>query len=49
MSADGYAFPSRVRMLNHQTGHMSEIVLEELAFSGEIPDWFFTQRYLRQR
>ena len=25
--ADGYAFPSRVRMLNHQTGHVSEIVL----------------------
>ena len=47
--ADGYAFPSRVRMLNHQTGHVSEIVLEELAFSGEIPDRFFTQRYLRQR
>ena len=47
--ADGYAFPSRVRMLNHQTGHRSEIVFEDLSFSGEIPDRYFTQRYLRRR
>ena len=47
--ADGYAFPSRVRMLNHQTGHVSEIVFEELSFSAEIPDRYFTQRYLRRR
>jgi len=48
-AADGYAFPSRVRMLNHQTGHLSEIVFEEISFSAEIPDRFFTQRYLRRR
>ena len=47
--ADGYAFPSRVRMLNHQTGHVSEIVFEEISFSADIPDRFFTQRYLRRR
>ena len=47
--ADGHAFPSRVRMVNHQTGHVSEIVFEELSFSAEIPDRFFTQRYLRRR
>ena len=47
--ADGYAFPSRVRMLNHQTGHVSEIVFEELSFSAEIPDRLFSQRALRQR
>ena len=47
--ADGWAFPSRVRMLNHQTGHLSKIVFEELSFSGEIPDRYFTQRYLRRR
>ena len=47
--ADGYAFPSRVRMLNHQSGHVSEIVFEGLSFSAEIPDRFFTQRYLRRR
>ena len=47
--ADGYAFPSRVRMLNHQTGHLSRIVFEEISFSAEIPDRFFTQRYLRRR
>ena len=48
-AADGYAFPSRVRMLNHQTGHLSEIVFKEISFSAEIPDRFFTQRYLRRR
>ena len=48
-AADGWAFPSRVRMLNHQTGHVSEIVFEDLSFSGQIPDRYFTQRYLRQR
>ena len=47
--ADGYAFPSRLRMLNHQSGHVSEIVFEDLSFSAEIPDRFFTQRYLRRR
>ena len=47
--ADGHAFPSRVRMVNHQTGHVSEIVFEDVSFSAEIPDRFFTQRYLRQR
>ena len=47
--SDGYAFPSRVRMLNHQTGHVSEIEFEEISFSAEIPDRFFTQRYLRRR
>ena len=45
----GYAFASRVRMLNHQTGHLSEIVFEEMSFSGDIPDRYFTQRFLRRR
>ena len=48
-AADGYAFPSRVRMLNHQTGHVSEIVFENLSFSADIPDRYFTQRSLRRR
>ena len=48
-AADGYAFPSRVRMLNHQTGHESEILFEDISFSAEIPDRYFTQRYLRRR
>ena len=48
-AAGGHAFPSRVRMVNHQTGHVSEIVFEELSFSAGIPDRLFTQRYLRQR
>ena len=47
--ADGYAFPSRLRMLNHQSGHVSEIIFEGLSFSAEVPDRFFTQRYLRRR
>ena len=47
--ADGYAFPSRVRMLNHQSGHLSEIEFREISFSAKIPDRFFTQRYLRRR
>ena len=47
--ADGYAFPSHLRMRNHQTGHVSEIVFERLSFADEIPDRTFTQRYLRQR
>ena len=45
----GYAFPSRLRMLNHQTGHRSEIVFEGLSFSADIPDRYFTQRSLRRR
>lgn len=42
------AYPLRVRMYNHQTGHTSEIVFEWLSFTNEIPDWYFTHRYLRQ-
>lgn len=45
----GFEFPSRLRMVNHQTGHVSEIVFEELSLSREVPDRFFTQRYLRRR
>ena len=48
-AVDGHAFPSRVRMVNHRTGHVSEIVFEELSFSADVPDRLFTQRYLRQR
>ena len=47
--ADGYAFPTRLKMLNHQTGHVSEILFEDISFSADIPDRFFTQRYLRRR
>ena len=47
--ADGWAFPSRLTMLNHQTGHVSKIVFENLSFSADIPDRLFTQRSLRRR
>ena len=47
--ADGFAFPSRLKMLNHQTGHVSAIVFEDLSFSADIPDRLFTQRSLRRR
>ena len=36
-AADGYAFPSRVRMLNHQTGHVSEILFEDISLLGRDP------------
>ena len=47
--ADGYAFPTRLKMLNHQTGHVSEILFEDISFSADIPDRLFTQRSLRRR
>lgn len=44
-----YAYPSRARMHNHQTGHVSEIAFEGLSFTDEIPDRYFTHRYLQRR
>jgi len=46
---DGLAYPSRVRMQNHRTGHVSEIVAERLSFTDEIPDRYFTHRYLQRQ
>ena len=46
---DSYAYPSRARMHNHQTGHVSEIVSERLSFTDEIPDRYFTHRYLQRQ
>ena len=47
--SDGWAFPSRLTMVNHQTGHVSEIVFENISFSADVPDRLFTQRSLRRR
>ena len=46
---DGFAYPSRARMHNHQTGHVSEIAFERLSFTAEIPDRYFTHRYLQRQ
>ncbi|MDE0218200.1 MAG: outer membrane lipoprotein-sorting protein [Spirochaetaceae bacterium] len=46
---DGLAYPSRVHMINHQTGHVSEIVAERLSFTDDIPDRYFTHRYLQRQ
>ena len=46
---EGYVYPSRARMHNHQTGHVSEIAFELLSFTDEIPDRYFTHRYLQSQ
>ena len=43
------AYASRARMHNHQTGHVSEIVAERLSFTDDIPDRYFTHRYLQRQ
>ncbi len=45
---DGFAYPSRAQMRNHQTGHVSEIAFERLSFTDDIPDRYFTHRYLER-
>ncbi len=42
-----YRYPSQVRMENKQTGHKSEIVFEDLQSPDDIPDEYFTHRYLQ--
>ena len=44
-----YRYPSHVRMENHQTGHSSEIVFEDLQTTDNLPDSYFTHRYLQSR
>jgi hypothetical protein len=44
-----YRYPSHVRMENEQTGHKSEIVFSDLQTTGDLPDRYFTQRYLQSR
>jgi hypothetical protein len=41
-----YRYPSSIRMENKQTGHVSAIVFSELTSPDDIPDKYFTQRYL---
>ena len=44
-----YRYPSHVRMENEQTGHKSEIIFSDLQATGDLPDRYFTQRYLQNR
>lgn len=44
-----YRYPSHVRMENEQTGHTSEIIFSDLQATSDIPDRYFTQRYLQNR
>jgi len=41
-----YRYPSHVTMENKQTGHVSRIEFDDLASPEDIPDEYFTQRYL---
>jgi len=42
-----YRYPSHVIMENKQTRHSSEIVFEDLKSPSDIPDEYFTHRYLQ--
>ncbi len=42
-----YRYPSHVIMENKQTRHSSEIVFEDLESPSDIPDEYFTHRYLQ--
>ena len=44
-----YGYPSHVIMENKQTGHSSEILFEELSSPSDIPDDYFTHRYLQNQ
>jgi hypothetical protein len=44
-----YRYPSHVIMENKQTGHSSEILFEELSSPSDIPDDYFTHRYLQNQ
>ena len=44
-----YRYPSDVIMENMQSGHRSEIVFGDIQVPENIPDDFFTQRYLQNR
>lgn len=41
-----YRYPSHVTMENKQTGHLSRIEFDNLASPDDVPDEYFTQRYL---
>lgn len=41
-----YRYPSHVTMENKQTGHLSKIEFEDISSPEEIPDDYFTHRYL---
>lgn len=41
-----YRYPSHVTMENKQTGHVSRIEFDDLASPDDVPDEYFTQRYL---
>ena len=42
-----YRYPSHVMMENHQTGHSSEIMFDNIQTTDNLPDSYFTQRYLQ--
>ena len=44
-----FRYPSHVIMENKQTGHSSEILFEELSSPDDIPDDYFTHRYLQNQ
>jgi hypothetical protein len=44
-----YRYPSHVIMENKQTGHSSEIVFKDLLAPEDIPNKYFTHRYLQHR
>ena len=46
MEIGSYRYPSHVTMENKQTGHVSKIEFEDISASAEIPDEYFTHRYL---
>lgn len=44
-----YLYPSRVRMENLQTGHVSTIAFDDISASETIPEDYFTYRYLENQ
>ncbi|MBN2441717.1 MAG: outer membrane lipoprotein-sorting protein [Spirochaetales bacterium] len=43
-----YKYPSGIKMENKQTGHVSEILFDSLSSPEDIPDKYFTERYLKK-
>jgi hypothetical protein len=44
-----YRYPASVKMQNTQTGHSSAIVFDKLETPKDIPDAYFTERYLSKQ
>ena len=44
-----YRYPSTVRMENHQTGHLSVIEFDDIQTTDNLPDHYFTLRYLENQ